>query len=84
MSSISPDAAALLSQIVFPLLDVRSENWSFFLGRVCPNFFHPIPLSNTANTIQIYRLVKSLKALGAWIDTEFRMWWDKVLNIDGW
>ncbi|KAH9859269.1 hypothetical protein J1614_012183 [Plenodomus biglobosus] len=100
-NTFSLDAAALLSQIVFPLLDVQSENWSLFLGRVCPDLltsmsssniqkpslpiqiFHSIPLGNTANIIQTYRLVKSLKALRAWIDTDFRMWWDKVLNIDG-
>ncbi|KAF2029780.1 hypothetical protein EK21DRAFT_89553 [Setomelanomma holmii] len=101
MKSISTGATALLSQIVFPLLDVQSENWSLFLGRVSPDLltsmssskmqepdspiqiFHPITLGDTANTVQTYRLVKSLKALRAWIDVEFHMWWDKVLGIAG-
>ncbi|KAF2626363.1 hypothetical protein BU25DRAFT_411764 [Macroventuria anomochaeta] len=98
--SISPVITGLLSQIVFPLIDVQSENWSLFLGRVCtdtlismsnPNMrkpaspihiFHSIPLGNTANTVQTYRLIKSLKALRAWVDVELRMWWDKVLGIN--
>lgn len=33
MHSISPVVTALLSQIVFPLLNVQSENWSLFLSR---------------------------------------------------
>lgn len=93
-------SADLLSQVVFPLLDVQSENWSLFLGRVSSDtstsmssssmrkpaspihIFHSIPLGNTANTAQTYRLIKCLKALRAWIDIDFRMWWDKVLGID--
>ncbi len=45
--------------------------------------FHSTPLGNTANTIQTYRLIKSLKVLRTWVDVEFRMWWDKVLGVDG-
>ena len=94
--STSPDSTDLLSQIVFPLLDVQSESWSLFFGRVAspstPNseirkpassiqIFHSVALGNTANTIQTYRLVKSLKVLREWIDVDFRKWWDTVLGL---
>ncbi|KAF2628859.1 hypothetical protein BU25DRAFT_447815 [Macroventuria anomochaeta] len=46
------------------------------------HIFHSIPLGNTANTVQTYRLVKSLKVLRAWIDEDLRLWWDKILGID--
>ena len=92
--------SADLSQVVFPLLDVQSENWSLFLGRVSSDtstsmssssmrkpaspihIFHSIPLGNTTNTAQTYQLIECLKALRAWINIKFRMWWDKVLGID--
>jgi len=98
IDAVSPDPTDLLSQIVFPLLDVQSESWSLFFGRVSISpdtssldirkpashiqIFHSIALGNTANTVQTYRLVKSLKVLRAWIDRDFRKWWDKILGVD--
>jgi hypothetical protein len=99
--TISPEATDLLSQIVFSLLDVQSESWLLFLGRVNPNtpalasrssmrkpalcihIFHSIFLENAASAMQTYRLVKILKELRVWIDAELRMWWDRLLGIDG-
>ena len=43
--------------------------------------FHSIPLGNTANTVQTYRLVKSLKVLRDWVDGDFRKWWDALLGV---
>lgn len=43
--------------------------------------FHSIPLGNTANTVQTYRLVKSLKVLRDWVDRDFRKWWDGCLGV---
>ncbi|CAA9959554.1 hypothetical protein PTMSG1_02971 [Pyrenophora teres f. maculata] len=96
---VNPDPINLISQIVFPLLSVQSESWSLFFGRVStppdiPNsdirkpashiqIFHSIALGNTANTAQTYRLVKSLEVLKAWIDRDFRRWWDVILDVDG-
>ncbi|KAF2105199.1 hypothetical protein BDV96DRAFT_592897 [Lophiotrema nucula] len=98
IDAVSPDPTDLLSQIVFPLLDVQSESWSLFFGRVSISpdttssdirkpashiqIFHSIALGNTANTAQTYRLVKSLRVLRAWIDGDFRKWWDKILGVD--
>ncbi|CBX91614.1 predicted protein [Plenodomus lingam JN3] len=45
--------------------------------------FFSVALGSTANITQTYRLVKSLKALRAWIDEDFRKWWDEVLDVDG-
>ncbi|KAF2802870.1 uncharacterized protein BDZ99DRAFT_576470 [Mytilinidion resinicola] len=99
IDAVSPDPTDLLSQIVFPLLDVQSESWSLFFGRVSISpdtsslhirkpashiqIFHSIALGNTANTAQTYRLVKSLKVLRAWIDGDFRKWWDRLLGVNG-
>jgi hypothetical protein len=93
-----PDATALLSQIVFPLVDVQSDSWSLFFGRISSDtsmptsrtqkpasrihIFHSVPLGNTTNTVQTYRLIKSLKVLRTWVDTDFRDWWDRVLRVD--
>lgn len=91
-----PESTALLSQIVFPLVDVQSDSWSLFFGRISSDtstsrtqkpasrihIFHSVPLGNTTNMVQTYRLIKSLKVLRAWIDTDFRDWWDRVLRID--
>ncbi|KAF2876860.1 hypothetical protein BDV95DRAFT_624998 [Massariosphaeria phaeospora] len=93
-AATSHEPTPLLSQIVFPLLDIQSEPWSLFLARVSvtspnpPNtpsldthirkpashiqIFHSLPLGNTANTAQTYRLARSLKVLRAWIDGEMR------------
>ncbi|CAI6342380.1 unnamed protein product [Periconia digitata] len=43
--------------------------------------FHSVPLGNTANTVQAYRLVKSLKVLRDWVDGDFRKWWDVLLGL---
>ncbi|KAF2462914.1 uncharacterized protein BDR25DRAFT_320402 [Lindgomyces ingoldianus] len=43
--------------------------------------FHSVPLGNTANTVQTYRLVKSLKVLRDWVDGDFRKWWDGLLGV---
>ncbi|PVH91768.1 hypothetical protein DM02DRAFT_606179 [Periconia macrospinosa] len=43
--------------------------------------FHSVPLGNTANTVQTYRLVKSLKVLRDWVDGDFRKWWDVLLGV---
>lgn len=43
--------------------------------------FHSIPLGNTANTVQTYRLVKSLKVLRDWVDGDFRRWWGALLGV---
>ncbi|KAF1916589.1 hypothetical protein BDU57DRAFT_238094 [Ampelomyces quisqualis] len=99
IDDVHPDHINLISQIVFPLLAVQSGSWSLFLGRVSasPNLsnseirkpashiqiFHSVALGNTANIAQTYRLVKSLKVLKAWIDQDFRKWWNVVLDVDG-
>jgi hypothetical protein len=94
-----PGASNLLSQTVFPLIDIQSEAWSLFFARVMPanalhlskslirkpglaiQIFHSVPLGNTANMVQTYRLLKSLKVLREWVDEDFRKWWDKLLGI---
>ncbi|KAF2034803.1 hypothetical protein EK21DRAFT_56234 [Setomelanomma holmii] len=46
----------LILQIVFPLLDGQSENWSFFLGRVSPNLLtstSSLKIQEPASPIQI-------------------------------
>ncbi|PSN58927.1 hypothetical protein BS50DRAFT_641365 [Corynespora cassiicola Philippines] len=43
--------------------------------------FHSVPLGNTANTVQTYRLVKSLRVLRDWVDGDFRKWWDGFLGV---
>jgi hypothetical protein len=43
--------------------------------------FHSVPLGNTANTVQAYRLVKSLKVLRDWVDGDYRKWWDGLLGV---
>lgn len=96
---VTPDPIHLISQIVFPLLDVQSESWSLFFGRVSTppgmsssdirkpashiQILHSVALGNTANTAQTYRLVKNLKVLKAWINRDFRKWWDVILDVDG-
>lgn len=94
-----PDLSDILSQTVFPLIDIQSEAWSLFFARVTPSnaphlsnsdirkpvsniqIFHSVPLGNTANTVQTYRLVKSLKVLRDWVDGDFRKWWDGFLGV---
>jgi hypothetical protein len=94
-----PDPSNILSQIVFPLIDIQSEAWSLFFARVTPSnaphplnsdirkpvsniqIFHSVPLGNTANMVQTYRLVKSLKVLRDWVDGDFRKWWDEFLGV---
>lgn len=65
--AICLDLTDLPTQIVFSLLDVQSESWSLFLGRVSISpetsgsdirkpashiqIFHSIALGNTANTV---------------------------------
>jgi hypothetical protein len=93
------DTSDILSQIVFPLVDIQSEAWSLFFARVSPlntphlsksgirkpmsniQIFHSVPLGNTANTVQTYRLVKNLKVLRNWVDGDFRKWWNGFLGI---
>ena len=94
-----PDPSDILSQTVFPLIDIQSEAWSLFFARVTPSkaphpsnsdirkpmsniqIFHSVPLGNTANTVQTYRLVKSLKVLRDCVDRDFRKWWDGFLGV---
>jgi hypothetical protein len=94
-----PDPSDILSQTVFPLIDIQSEAWSLFFARVTPSnalhpsnsdirkpvsniqIFHSVPLGNTANTVQTYRLVKSIKVLRDWVDEDFRKWWDGFLGV---
>ncbi|KAL5397982.1 hypothetical protein PMIN03_012822 [Paraphaeosphaeria minitans] len=94
-----PESSDILSQTVFPLIDIQSEAWSLFFARVTPSnarhpsnsdlrtpvsniqIFHSVPLGNTANTVQTYRLVKSLKVLRDWVDGDFRKWWDGILGV---
>jgi hypothetical protein len=94
-----PDPSDVLSQTVFPLIDIQSEAWSLFFARVTPSnaphlsnsdirkplskiqIFHSVPLGNTANTVQTYRLIKSLKVLRDWVDGDFRKWWDGFLGV---
>lgn len=94
-----PNPSDILSQTVFPLIDIQSEVWSLFFARVTPSnaphpsnsdirkpvsniqIFHSVPLGNTANTVQTYRLVKSLKVLRDWVDMDFRKWWDGFLGV---
>ncbi|KAF2740440.1 hypothetical protein EJ04DRAFT_455555 [Polyplosphaeria fusca] len=45
--------------------------------------FHSVPLGNTANTVQTYRLIRSLKVLKDWVDGDFRKWWDRFLGVHG-
>jgi hypothetical protein len=96
-----PDPSDILSQTVFPLIDVQSEAWSLFFARVTPStashtsnsdnrrpvsniqIFHSVPLGNTANMVQTYRLVKSLKVLRGWVDVDYRHWWDGFLGVHG-
>jgi hypothetical protein len=94
-----PNPSDILSQTVFPLIDIQSEVWSLFFARVMPSqtlhpsnsdtrrpvskiqIFHSVPIGNTANTVQTYRLVKSLKVLRDWVDGDYRRWWDGFLGI---
>jgi hypothetical protein len=94
-----PDPSDILSQTVFPLINIQSEAWLLFFAQVTPSnaphlsnsdirrpvskiqIFHSVPLGNTANTVQTYRLVKSLKVLRDWVDGDFRKWWDGVLGV---
>jgi hypothetical protein len=94
-----PSPSDILSQTVFPLIDIHSEAWSLFFARVTPSnapdpsnsdirkpvsniqIFHSVLLGNTANTVQTYRLVKSLKVLRHWVDGDFRKWWDGFLEV---
>jgi hypothetical protein len=94
-----PDLSGILSQTVFPPIDVQSETWSLFFAFVTTsNAPHPsnsdigrpvtnirivdsVPLGNTANTVQTYRLVKSLKVLRDWVDVDYRQWWDGFLGV---
>jgi hypothetical protein len=91
-----PDPANILSRTIFPLIDVQSEAWSLFFARVTPSstpntytrkprseiqIFHSVPLGNTTNTVQTYRLIKSLKVLREWVDGDFRKWWDELLGV---
>ncbi|RMZ68309.1 hypothetical protein GMOD_00009914 [Pyrenophora seminiperda CCB06] len=97
VDDVRPNPTDLLSQIVFPLLDIQSESWSLFFARASVStsalslgakptshiqIFHSITLGNTANITQTYRLIKSLKVLRAWIDRDFRKWWDRILGVD--
>jgi hypothetical protein len=91
-----PDLSRILSQTVFPLIDVECGTWTLFLARVTPSsalpkgfhkpmsnirIFESVPLGNTMYTLQTYRLVKSLRVLRDWVDGDFRKWWDGVLGI---
>jgi len=94
-----PDPSDVLSQTVFPLIDIQSDTWSLFFARVTPSnaaqpshpgirkpasniqVFHSVPLGTTSSTVQTYRLVKSLRVLRNWVDTDFRGWWDGFLGL---
>ncbi|KAF9733994.1 hypothetical protein PMIN03_006622 [Paraphaeosphaeria minitans] len=94
-----PDPSDILSQTVFPLINIQFEAWSLFFARVTTSnaphlsnsdirkpmsniqIFYSVPLGNTANTVQTYRLIKSLKVLRDWVDGDFRKWWNGFLGI---
>jgi hypothetical protein len=94
--TVVPHPSHILSQTVFPLIDVECGMWTLFLARVTSSsalpkgfrkpmsnirIFESVPLGNTVDMVQTYRLVKSLRVLRDWVDGDFRKWWDVVLGI---
>ena len=86
---------ALLSEIVLPLVRIDQETWTLQLARVAPDLYNPqrVPRCRinifdqlylgASTTVQgTYRLLKSLRILQTWADTDFRLWFDRVLGVE--
>jgi hypothetical protein len=57
---VVPDPSEVLSQTVFPLIDIQSEAWSLFFARVTPsNALHPsnLDIRKPVSNIQIFHSV---------------------------
>lgn len=94
--SLPPRPPPLLSVIVFPLIQIQAQVWKLYFARVSPHrsinpltlphahieIFGEMRLGDSSTILGTYHLLKSLRVLKSWIDTEYRAWWDRVLGVE--
>lgn len=93
--ALPPPPPSLLSDIVFPLIQIQAKEWKLYFARIAPHrsmnpltlphahieIFGELRLGESSSIIGVYQLLKSLRVLKRWIDTEYRTWWDRVLGV---
>lgn len=68
-----------------PVIVVVGTSWDLYFvsmdGSDKFKMYGPQPIGGTKNIIEVYRLLRSLRALADWSTSTFLSWWDSVLPV---
>ncbi|TFK50802.1 hypothetical protein OE88DRAFT_180236 [Heliocybe sulcata] len=94
-AEVEEDVRRILQRALFPLLFVQTDTWTVYLARVSlvdnalPSTGGPLRvhiytsfvLGSTSSIVGIYTLLSGLGVLLDWVTTEYRRWWEAILDF---
>ncbi|RSL80237.1 hypothetical protein CDV31_017138 [Fusarium ambrosium] len=86
-----PAVQSILAEMVFPLLWISSAQWNVYLARpLLPAsgekkdlevvVYGPMVIGDTSTLLRTYQLLRGLRVLERWADTDFRGFWARILE----
>ncbi|KAI1112016.1 hypothetical protein F5Y14DRAFT_284876 [Nemania sp. NC0429] len=80
-STRGPDGISLLS---LPLIAVRGHEWRLWFGHDTAHaleLYGPLTIGSTETLMNTFKLIRSLRILAEWVDTDFRVWIERAFEL---
>ncbi|KAI0097016.1 hypothetical protein GGR51DRAFT_487856 [Nemania sp. FL0031] len=80
----SSPAAKTLDPPILPFVAVHGHEWDVWFGHDTADaleLYGPLSIGCTKNLLKTWALVMSLRALGEWVDTDFRIWFEGAVGV---
>ncbi|KAI1423325.1 hypothetical protein F5Y12DRAFT_716510 [Xylaria sp. FL1777] len=73
-----------ISLLTLPLIAVCGHEWHLWFSRDMPHTFElygPLPIGSTRTLMNTFTLIRSLRTLAEWVDTDFCVWVENAFAL---
>ncbi|RWA05847.1 hypothetical protein EKO27_g9250 [Xylaria grammica] len=70
--------------LTLPLIEVRGHEWHLWFSQDAAQTFElygPLMIGSTETVLNTFKLVRSLRVLGEWVDTDFKSWIESAFAL---